>query len=225
MECRALRAARWALPFACLLGIGLTSIPGCSGEKKATVQEGVARTGQPKAGGPQYDELKFVPDPALLGFVCEDKTLGIQIAPPRGWVSLDPDSLAKLQAQYDRMVARENPFVARPVRIFTQDQRLFMFVSQFPSWPVVLSQETAIAQYRQQVMLANPDAQMMDGFFRSGEITGYRLLVMSNEAANFRVIVFREGRAPVQVNYLVPRGLYSQMQKAIEASIGSIKNL
>jgi hypothetical protein len=86
-----------------------------------------------------------------------------------------------------------------------------------------MSPQTAIGQYRQLVMQAMPDAQMMDGFFRNGDVTGYRLLLVNNMMANFRIVVLREGQAPVQVNYLVPRGLFPELQKAIEASVGSIR--
>ncbi len=41
--------------------------------------------------------------------------------------------------------------------------------------------------------------------------------------ANFRIVVLHEGQAPVQINYLVPRSLFPELQKAIEASVGSIR--
>jgi hypothetical protein len=203
----------------CALLFGVMVFSACSSEEKPAPKP--APSASPAV---RYEELKFVADPTFLGFVCSEPSLGISIAPPRDWPSMDPDSLAKLQSQYDKLAAGNNNFVARPVRIFYEkNRRLFMSISRFPSWPVVMSPQTAIGQYRQLVMQAMPDAQMMDGFFRNGDVTGYRLLLVNNMMANFRIVVLREGQAPVQVNYLVPRGLFPELQKAIEASVGSIR--
>ena len=212
MECRRFWIAR------CALVIVITVLAGCTSEKKPA-----PKAAPPRQGGVQYEELKFVPDPTLLGFVYPEPSLGISIAPPRGWPAMDPDSLAKVQAMYEKLAAGDNPFVAHPVRIFYEkNRRLFMSVSGLPSWPLVMSSEAAIAQYRQLVITSTPNAQIMDGFFRSGKVTGYRLLIMNELMANFRILVMREGRPPVQINYLVPRPLLPEMQKAIEASVGSI---
>ncbi len=46
---------------------------------------------------------------------------------------------------YDRLAAGDNHFVARPVRIFYEkNRRLFMSVSGFPTWPLVMSPRAAI---------------------------------------------------------------------------------
>lgn len=202
-------------------GIGLWFAAGCTAEKGKTETK-ETNTAAP-AQEPQYEELKFVPDPSLLGVALENKELGIRIAPPRGWVSMHPDSLVKLQAQYDRMRSPDNPFVARPTRIFFEEnQRLFMFVSELPNWPLPMSPMTAMSMYLQRVVEATPDVQITSGFFRSGNVKGYRILLMNEVMVNFRVLVLREGRAPIQINYLIPRGTYPVLQKAIEASVGSI---
>jgi hypothetical protein len=215
MECRSPRLGRHALVIAFLI------LAGCTSEKKPA-----PKASPPAQGGVQYEELRFVADPTLLGFVYSEPSLGISIAPPRNWPVMDPDSLAKVQAMYEQLAAGDNPFVAHPVRIFYEkDRRLFMSVSALPSWPLVMSPEAAIAQYRQLVFASMPEAQMIDGFFRSGKVTGYRLLLMNELMANFRILVMHEGRPPVQINYLLPRPLFPEQQKAIEASVGSITYL
>lgn len=196
-------------------------LAGCSTEKKAETKAPVR-----DKSGIEYEELKFVPDPTLLGFVYPDTTLRIQFAPPRGWPPLEPELFEQVQAEFQKLAPKDNRYVATPVRIFYEkDRRLFMIVSRFQSWPDLLSPQAAIAQYRQLVMTAMPEAEMSDGFFRSGKVTGYRLLLRNNVMVNFRVLVMHEGRSPVQINYLVPRALFPELQKPIEASVGSISYL
>jgi len=215
MECRTARIA-WLASVAVIL-----ALTACSTEKKPP-----PKTEAPESSGFKYEELKFVADPTLLGFVYPDSSLGLRFAPPRGWPPLEPELVAEVQAQFERFAPKDNRFVARPVRIFYEkEKQYFMIISRFPSWPVVMTPEAAIVQYRQLVMAAMPEAEMLDGFFRSGEVTGYRLLLVNQVAANFRLIVFREGDSPVQINYLVPRVDFPVVQKAIEASVGSIAHI
>ena len=68
-------------------------------------------------------------------------------------------------------------------------------------------------------------AEIRERAYSLGDITVYQLLISNPIMVNTRLILIREGRRPVQMDYLVPRDVYPEVLKGIEASIGSIKSL
>jgi hypothetical protein len=53
----------------------------------------------------------------------------------------------------------------------------------------------------------------------------YQLVLANQIVTNTRVIVMREGRKPIQIDYLTPVQMYPVVTSAIDASIGSIQPL
>ncbi len=83
----------------------------------------------------------------------------------------------------------------------------------------------ALEAYRSRVEASMSGVEIKDRVYSRGSITVYQLLISNQIMVNTRLILLREGRLPVQMDYLVPRGVYPEVIKAIEASIGSIEPL
>ncbi len=199
----------------------------------ATTGGSTGATAQPPGGTSalsQIPEGTFDINPALLGSSYDDSTLAIRFSPPAGWPPIEPDLLAKTREAYDKLTAAQQPqnpqFVSKPVRMFcNKDQRYYFILSDFTHWPTPVDPITKMDEYRQGVAAQNPDAVIQYGISRHGNLVLYQLLTRNQVIANLRVIVIRAGRAPIQVDYLVPQQLYPQVAKTIEASVGSIQPL
>ncbi|MBD3160877.1 MAG: hypothetical protein GF346_01850 [Candidatus Eisenbacteria bacterium] len=171
-------------------------------------------------------QMEFDVDPTLLGFTYKDTTLDLQFAPPRGWPPLDPDLMDQTRAALKEMVPEGTRFHGDPVRIFAeQGRRLFMIVAIWRNWEMALNPLPGLGEYREQIRAAMPDVEIQEDTFLLGDIAVYQLLLRNPVLVNFRLILIREGMKPVQVDYLVPRALYPELVKGIEASIGSIRSL
>lgn len=173
-------------------------------------------------------EQKFDVDPTLLGFSYDDSTLGIRFSPPRGWPPLEPGLMEQAKQAYEGFSAtqQDDQFVSKPERMFYEkDKRYFMILSDFTSWPVPVDPISKMEEYRQRVAARNPGSILHYGMTRHGKLVLFQMHMVNQIIANMRVVVIREGRAPVQIDYLVPQQVYPNVAKGIDASIGSIQPL
>ncbi len=232
MESRSLSAMRGAVA---ALAVGAL-LAGCEGKKNETMagrdapatQAGsqTATQTSPAADAQRIASATFDVDPALLGFTYEDSTLWLRFAPPRGWPPVEAELLDQTQQALSEMPISEDRFVSKPVRIFYEKEKgYFMILSEFPKWPVGLDPLATMPQYLQRVIRQDPDALVTDRLYRHGNLVFYEMTVLNPVAVDLRLIVIRDNRLPVKVNFLVPRVDYDALNKAIEASIGSISAL
>ncbi|MDM7916455.1 MAG: hypothetical protein ACE15D_17930 [Candidatus Eisenbacteria bacterium] len=159
------------------------------------------------------------PDPALLGFSYEDSTLGLRFSPPRGWPPLEPELLAQTRAALEQMIREDDRFVSRPVRFFYEkDKRLFMILSEFPDWPVVLDPHSSMADYKTRLLSTVQGIQVQESRRKQGKLDIYRFEISNPVMVDWRLMILRKDRPPVQVDYLVPKVVYPAVQAAMEAS-------
>jgi hypothetical protein len=171
-------------------------------------------------------EMKFDVDPALLGFSVDDSTLGIRLTPPRGWPPLSPGQFEMVRSALEQVGKSESRFDSTPVRIFYEPgKRLFLIMAQLTNWPAVLDPIGGFREYRQRLDATLKDVEIGDALYRLGPIGVYQLQIQSPVMLNFRLFLLQDGHLPVQIDYLIPRSVYPDVAKAIEASIGSIQPL
>ena len=222
MECRI--PVRRLLPLVLLLGFATA---GCGPSQQKGEAQGDAQGGAPAGAAPQAErrfvEKSFDVDPALLGYTYDDSTLGIRFAPPRGWAPLDEEMFGQVRAALERIQLPEHHFVSRPVRIFYGEaQHGYMIVSEFRNWPTPLDAVAAMDEYRSMVAATDADLALHESVYRHGKLDVYQLILTNPLMVDTRLIAMREGRPPVQIDYLVPLGALEAVGKAIEASVGSI---
>lgn len=216
-----------------LLGAGaMLLLIGCAGgekEKGAVREPAPPPAGQQAglpAGAPRIPEATFEADPTLLGFTYEDSTLWLKFAPPRGWPPIEAEMLEQTRQAMAQLSLADDRFVSRPVRIFYEkDRRYFMILSEFPKWPIGLDPLAAMPQYLQRAVAQDPDAMVTDRLYRRGDLIVYEISIVNPLAFDLRLIIIRPDRLPVKIDFLVPRPDYDMLNKAIEASIGSLKGL
>lgn len=219
-------AARWS---AVLVSASLFVFAGgCGGgQDKGRTGGDAGSTESPVKGGGRDRQLaqrEFEVDPVLLGNVYRDSTLMLQFAPPRGWPPLDPSLMDAARKILDENLPAVERFSIRPHRIFySPEKKLFMLISQFPNWPVVMDPYVAFAEYRESLQRRVQGVEMSDTFYQRGDLDVYQIVLTNPVMVNFRLMFIQEGRTPVQVDYLFPRGLYEEMIKGIEASVGSFQ--
>jgi hypothetical protein len=219
-----------------LLAVALHGCQSTGGEKGTTEQaskqasNAQAIKSLPDSGSvlSRIPELKFDVDPTLLGLSYEDSTLGIRFSPPRGWPPLEPAMMEQTKQAYEKFTGTQSDdqFVSKPVRMFyNKDKRYFMILSDFTAWPAPVDPIAKMEEYRQRVAARNPGSVLQYGMTRHGNLGLFQMLMTNQIVADLRVVVIREGRVPVQIDYLVPQQLYSDLTKGIEASVGSIQPL
>lgn len=209
-------------PWAALWILALLSV-GCGSSDKP--KDSRREASPPPTGADTYPIKTFDVDPAMLGFTYEDSTLALRFAPPRGWPPIETALMEDTKAALEKLAVTEHRLSSRPVRIFVDhDRRLYMILSEFPSWPAPLDPIPAMAEYRQRLAASDPDITIQDAFYRHGKFTVYQLVLINPLMVDTRVILMRGGKAPVQIDYLSPRALFPDLAAAIEASIGSMQS-
>lgn len=209
------------------LGLAVLALllSGCGGDRERNEADEAPPARAPY-GAEGLRQLRVDADPALLGLAYDEPALGLRFAPPRGWPPLDHDVIDQTRAALRQIAPEGTRYHGDPVRIFNdQSLRLFMILADWSAWEIARNPVPALAEYRERIRTAMPDVEIEEDAYLLGEIAVYQLLLGNEVMVNRRLILIREGRRPVQVDYLVPRGIYPDVVKGIEASIGSIRPL
>jgi hypothetical protein len=126
----------------------------------------------------------------------------------------------------DQVAPGQGRFVSRPVRIFHEPQRrLFLILSTFPNWPMAIDPIAALRDYRGMLDGALQDVQITDGLYRLGKIGVYQVQISNPVMIDVRLLLLQDGHGPSQVDFLMPRSVYADVLKGVEASIGTIQPL
>jgi hypothetical protein len=198
---------------------------GCGSKEPEQAGKAGTAGGQKAAPAPAPVEMQFDVNPALLGMSYADSSLGLVFSPPRDWPPLEPDLFDATREAYSKM-ARAERFTSRPARIFSDgEKRFFMIVSEFPHWPVPLDPYVAFADYARQIQGPISTSDVQQTFYRHGNLDVYHLIISNPAMIDHRLMIMRENRIPIQVDYLMPRVAYQSFVKTIEASIGSFRAL
>lgn len=186
---------------------GLVGLPGCSdqGGSRGAVKE-----------------KEFAVDSALLGVGHTDSLLGIVFRAPRGFEAASRDFMAQVESQIPRDPGNE--YFVVPRMIFSvPGQAGRIFVSEFPE-KLDNSMEDAWREgYLEEARVkASPLVPGVDRYLLKGAEV-LQLLIESPEAVNFRLVVARESRPNLQIDFLIPRASYPDLERAVESSVGSLE--
>jgi len=205
----------------------------CQPERRDTPSAGASEKGretpprtQEARERPGFVETSLRADPVLIGISHADSTLGVRFAPPAGWPPIDPALFEATNRARDSLFATTDRLVSRPVRMYVDhERRFYMILATFSNWPAPLDPYAAFAGYGAVVRGRGPDVEVSERTFRHGRLDIHQLFISNPVMVNYRLILLREDRLPVQVDYLLPRASYELVSGAIEASIASFERL
>lgn len=193
----------WAVPIlACL------ALAGC-GQDKAVRDDGA---------------ITFRVNPDLLGERFDRSGSGLSLRAPAGWSAL-PDSA--ISAAMDRLRASGSTIgVSEPVLLaLYRDDRdgASLAVSSYAIELPPASRDSLALLHLRTMKQRHASGQVADGRFvyRGYEIVQIR--AVDAQSVAFKLLLSRPSHALVQLDYVVPRNVYSRELEAVESSIGSLE--
>ena len=172
----------------------------------------------------QNEPLTFRVNPDRLGERFERPGTGVTLRAPAGWHAL-PESL--VSAAMDRLRASGAGIGA------TEPEMLALFrgtpegatlaVSRYDFELPPASRDSLALLHLRTMRLQHPQAQVDDGRFvyRGFEIV--QLRAVDSLSVAFKLLLSRKAQPLVQLDYVVPRSVYSRELESVESSIGSLE--
>jgi hypothetical protein len=170
------------------------------------------------------EAMTFRVNPERLGARFADTGAGFTLAAPAGWDAL-PESL--LAAAMDRLRAGgEAPAGAEPALLALyreEPEGALLAVSSYAREFTPSSRDSLAMLHLRAMQKRHAGGQVADGRFvyRGYEVVQIR--AVDDRAVAFKLFLSRPGRSLVQLDYVVPRGIYPRELEAVESSIGSLE--
>jgi len=172
----------------------------------------------------QEGPLTFRVDPARLGERFEHPGTGLALRAPAGWDAL-PDSLvraamARLRESGAAIGSREPEMLA----VYRgAPEGATLAVSRYDAELPPASRDSLALLHLATLRRQHPGAQVDDGRFvyRGFEIV--QLRAVDSVTVAFKLLLSRKARPLVQLDYVVPRSIYSRELESVESSIGSLE--
>jgi len=172
----------------------------------------------------QEGPLTFRVDPARLGQRFERTGAGFTLRAPAGWEAL-PDSLvsaamARLRDAGAEIGLRE-PEMLAVYRAAPEGATLA--VSRYDAELPPASRDSLALLHLATMRRQHPGGQVDDGRFvyRGFEIV--QLRAVDSVTVAFKLLLSRKSRPLAQLDYVVPRSIYSRELESVESSIGSLE--
>lgn len=169
----------------------------------------------------EYEVLTFNVDQNLLGKSFRDSSQNFTFHPPINWNPVSVDMLHEIEKQLDLKIG--DNYQLTPIQIFFFNQQ-----QSFCSVSKVDSNEMNFTEYagflKQEIARKLPATQMRDGFFKIRKLPCYQLVLFDKQRINMKLI-FTGARNLMQIDYVVQRQYYPKSIRAIESSIGSLRDL
>ena len=173
---------------------------------------------------PSQGSIEFRVDPARLGARYADASAQLALRAPAGWSAV-PDSLI---AEAMTRVRATEPAAATGrltlVAMYRQEpEGASLAVSRFGGAMSAAARDSVALVYLRNLRAAGPTAKVDDGRFlyHGFEIVQFR--AVDDRRVAFKLLVSRPSQSLVQLDYVVPRNVYSRELEAVESSIGSLE--
>ncbi len=170
------------------------------------------------------EPLSFRVSPERLGDRFEDSGIGLSLRAPAGWDAM-PDSLVRaamdgLRASGAAIGTREPELLA----LFRRSpEGATLAVSRYQDTLEPAARDSLALLHLRAMRRQHPDGRVEDGRFvyRGFEIVQFRAVDSTTVA--FKLLLSRTARPLVQLDYVVPRSVYSRELESVESSIGSLE--
>lgn len=170
-------------------------------------------------------EMRFDVDLARLGDTAEVSRYGVRFRPPAAWQALSAETM---QAVQQAAAAAETEIRVEPLRAFADTvQGSFLSVSALHGF----SDEAFDAQMAQYAEALQAEVRrrgrdsLRQASFRRDRMRVMQFLLEPDGQVNFKLVLDTPLGGPLQFDYVVPRPQYPAAVRAIESSIGSIRQM
>jgi len=171
------------------------------------------------------EAMTFRVNPERLGARFADAGAGFTLGVPAGWDPL-PESL--LAAAMERLRASDQATGgdAEPALLALyreEPEGALLAVSTYAGEFAPASRDSLAMLHLRAMQKRHAGGQVADGRFvyRGYEVVQIR--AVDDHAVAFKLFLSRPGRSLVQLDYVVPRGIYPRELEAVESSIGSLE--
>jgi len=168
--------------------------------------------------------LTFRVDPARLGARFEHRGAGLALRAPAGWDAL-PDSLVNAAMARLRdagtAIGTHEPEMLAVYRAVPEGATLA--VSRYDGELAPAARDSLALLHLATMRAQHPGGQVDDGRFvyRGFEIV--QLRAVDSTTVAFKLLLSRKARPLMQLDYVVPRSIYSRELESVESSIGSLE--
>ena len=172
----------------------------------------------------QGDALTFRVNPDRLGDRFESPGTGLTLRAPAGWNAL-PESL--VLAAMDRLraagtgIGDTEPEMLALYRGAPEGATLA--VSRYDVELPSSARDSLALLHLQAMRRQHPAAQVDDGRFAYRGYEVVQLRAVDSLTVAFKLLLSRKSQPLVQLDYVVPRSVYSRELEAVESSIGSLE--
>lgn len=175
----------------------------------------------------KIQELTFRIKEELLDSAYVDTTHNISFRPPRFFKSLSPDDLEQLVKSQENMAssAELKELKLTPIFAFADSsQKSYCFVSAIESH-AYNDNESIIKIYKEKIKNKFINSNIKEGIYKIKDIIVHQLTLMDQNMVTIKLILNPEASDPIVVDYMMPLQIYRKNLRAVESSIGTIKQI
>ncbi len=187
---------------------GAFLLPGCSDNKDK----------------PALSQMHFNVDSSLLNYPVQTEVASFSFAAPKNWNRIPRTRFAALQQQLAPLLENGvNPGLELVSIFYDESSGGLCSICKIRSFPSDSAFQDSIKSYLKRLQSAFTSSAVYTGEYLKENIHIYQLLIQNPQIVNFKIIFKTNPNQAVQIDYVVPKKEYSRQIKAIESSIGSIK--
>jgi len=175
----------------------------------------------------EIQKLSFRINEELIDSTYVDSTYNISFRPPRIFKSLSPENFDKLVKAQENIAssAELKELQLIPVFAFTDSsQKSYCFVSAIKSQSND-NNKNIIKIYKERIKDKFINSNIKEGIYKITNIVVHQFTIMNQNMVTIKLILALEDSDPIVVDYMMPLQIYRKNLRAVESSIGTIKQI
>lgn len=169
-------------------------------------------------------DISFRVNAALLGERFEGPGSGLTLQAPAGWTPLPDSSLAAAMERLRGAGTAIGTVEPELLALYREAaDGALLAVSRYALELPPASRDSLALLHLRRMRERNAGGQVADGRFTYHGFEIVQLRAVDAQTVAFKLLVSRPSRALVQLDYVVPRSVYSRELEAVESSIGSLE--
>jgi hypothetical protein len=191
----------------------------------ACVLAGGIGCGRPKPAA-RAEEITFRVDSTRLGERFEDAARSLTLSAPAHWAPLPAEAIEEGMRRLRAAAGPDSTREPRLLALYREDpEGASLAVSGFDRAFSGAALDSLGREHLTRLKARTPDGRVDQGrySYRGFDVLQFR--VVDLRAVHFKLLVNRPRTALLQLDYVVPRGVYERELESIESSIGSLRPL
>jgi len=166
------------------------------------------------------EEMTFQVNQSLLGEKYIDDQLGFSFSPPKGCTKMPSNMVEQVKGELNKYSVSFDLLVLEPKQFFlNEDERFICLLTKIPSLSL---SDSSINFYQQVVENVAKDNTVQRSSYKYRDFLIYQNLIISKEMINFKLLIPQQANKSFQLDYIVPKPIYTTKIEVIESSIGSL---